>query len=41
MMAGARTSSLLALVLLAATGLAHAAPDMGQAVRQPTKKPIA
>jgi len=36
MMAGARTSSLLALVLLAATGLAHAAPDMGQAVRQPT-----
>jgi len=36
MMAGARTSSLLALVLLAATGIAHAAPDMGQAVRQPT-----
>jgi cation/acetate symporter len=36
MMAGARTSSLLAFVLLAATGIAHAAPDMGQAVRQPT-----
>ena len=36
MMAGARTSSLLAFVLLAATGIAHAAPDMGQAAQQPT-----
>lgn len=36
MMAGARTSSLLAFVLLAASGIAYAAPDMGQAVRQPT-----
>ena len=36
MMAGARTSSLLAVVLLAASGIAYAAPDMGQAVRQPT-----
>lgn len=36
MMAGARTSSLLAFVLLAATGIAYAAPDMGQAAQQPT-----
>jgi cation/acetate symporter len=36
MTAGARTSSLLAFVLLAASGIAYAAPDMGQAVRQPT-----
>jgi cation/acetate symporter len=36
MMAGTRTSSLLAFVLLAASGIACAAPDMGQAVRQPT-----
>lgn len=36
MMAGARTSSLLAFVLLAVSGIAYAAPDMGQAVRQPT-----
>jgi cation/acetate symporter len=36
MMAGTRTSSLLAFVLLAASGIAYAAPDMGQAVRQPT-----
>ncbi|MEG0044138.1 MAG: cation acetate symporter, partial [Massilia sp.] len=35
-MAGARTSSLLAFVLLAVSGIAYAAPDMGQAVRQPT-----
>ena len=36
MMAGTRTSSLLAFVLLAASGIAYAAPDMGQAVRQQT-----
>ena len=36
MMAVARTSSLLAFVLQASSGIAYAAPDMGQAVRQPT-----
>ncbi len=36
MMAGARTSSLLALALLVAAGVAQAAPDMGQAAKQAT-----